>query len=118
MRSSILAAIFAAVASTLLHSNMAEAVALPVTLTNVHIVSMNARYYGFYINMDATLTSCTQTSSVWVGVDPTVTAAEYRDIVSSLQLAYTLGRPVTLYLLSCSGGGATGIPLTTMVDVN
>jgi hypothetical protein len=101
----------------LVYCGNAFAVALPVTLTNVHIVTLAPRSYGFYLPIYATLTSCAQTNSVWVAVDPTISPAQYRDVVSSLQLAYTLGRPVNLYLASCSGGGTAGYPQAVYVDI-
>jgi hypothetical protein len=116
MNKSIIAAGIA-VASAFLTSGMAQALTLPQTLANVHIVELAPRNNGFYITIDGTITACAQTNTVWIGVDPALGTAQYRDLVSTLQLAYALGRPLNLYLATCSGGGTLGYPQAVSADV-
>ncbi len=117
MRKHISAAVVAVALSFAGASGVAEAVALPVTLSNVHIVWLAPRNNGFYVTIDGTITACSQTNTVWIGVDPALTAAMYRDVVSTLQLAYMLGGPLNLYLATCSGGGTSGYPQMVSADM-
>lgn len=78
-----------------------------LTVQNVLISKLATRVTAFYLVLDGTVDDpgCANRNTVWVGIDPnTFATAQYRDIISTVQLAYTLGRRVTLYTSGCLNG--------------